>query len=98
MESTLNEEEIEPILKAYFNILRTVKIERGMIGGDTDAYKRLLESIENLVALRESKLTEKVTRVEVITSEGRKYVSYDNKKVSLSIQDEGRTLKIFTNQ
>ena len=42
-------------------------------------------------------LTDKVTRVEVIThNEGRSYVNWDdNNKVELSFQDDGRTLKVF---
>ena len=39
---------------------------------------------------------EKVTRVEVIDENGRRYVNWDDKnKVELSYQDDGRTLKIF---
>lgn len=39
---------------------------------------------------------DKITRVEVIDSAGRSYVKWDDKiKVTLSFQDEGRTLKIF---
>lgn len=36
-----------------------------------------------------------VTRVEVIDSNGRTYVCMDASKVRLSIQDDGRTIKIF---
>ena len=40
--------------------------------------------------------TLKVTRVEVIDEKGRSYVNWkDNNKVKLSLQDDGRTLKIF---
>lgn len=40
--------------------------------------------------------TEKVTRVEVIDDVGRSYVSWNPKnKVEISIQDEGKTMKIF---
>lgn len=43
--------------------------------------------------------TEKVTRVEVIDEKGRSYVNWkkDN-KVELSLQDDGRTLKVFIQQ
>jgi len=38
----------------------------------------------------------KVTRVEVIDEKGRSYVNINYKnKVSLSIQDDGKTLKVF---
>jgi len=37
----------------------------------------------------------KITRVEVIEESGRKYVNWDCKDVSLSIQDNDRTLKVF---
>jgi hypothetical protein len=40
--------------------------------------------------------TSLVTRVEVIDSKGRSYVNKSAAKVELSLQDEGRTLKIFT--
>ena len=39
-----------------------------------------------------------VTRVEVITSEGREFVRYDCSNVQVSLQDEGRTLKVFLKQ
>lgn len=37
----------------------------------------------------------KVTRVEVIDSSGRSYIKYDVKDVSISLQDDERTLKVF---
>lgn len=38
----------------------------------------------------------KVTRVEVIDEKGRSYVNWkSDNKVSLSLQDDGRTLKVF---
>jgi hypothetical protein len=40
--------------------------------------------------------TSLVTRVEVIDPKGRSYVNMNTAKVELSLQDEGRTLKIFT--
>ena len=36
-----------------------------------------------------------VTRVEVIGKNGREFVQYDCSNVQVSIQDQGRTLKIF---
>ena len=45
------------------------------------------------------KETVKVTRFEVInhtsTGEGRAYIKYGNLEIEFSIQDEGRTLKVF---
>lgn len=41
--------------------------------------------------------TSKVTRFEVITEEGRVYVRY-GVNVDLSLQDDGRTLKVFLNE
>ncbi len=38
------------------------------------------------------------TRVEVITNEGREFVRYDCSNVQVSLQDEGRTLKVFLKQ
>jgi hypothetical protein len=40
----------------------------------------------------------KVTRVELITQEGRQYVQWDIRHVSLCLQDEGQTLKIFVEE
>lgn len=37
----------------------------------------------------------KVTRIEVIDQDGRRFVSHNNKDVTISIQDGGRTLKVF---
>ena len=37
----------------------------------------------------------KVTRVEVIDNDGRRYVKYNVKSVELQLQDEERTLKLF---
>ena len=46
----------------------------------------------NDITINESKLT----RVEVIDNNGRSYVHWSKKpKITLSVQDEGRTLKIF---
>jgi hypothetical protein len=39
-----------------------------------------------------------VTRVEVITDDGREFVRYDCSNVQVSLQDEGRTLKVFLKQ
>ena len=36
-----------------------------------------------------------ITRVEVIDSNGRSYTQYDVEEVQMSIQDDGRTMKIF---
>lgn len=38
---------------------------------------------------------ERATRVEVIDENGRNYVSYFTPGVSVSIQDDGRTIKVF---
>jgi GTP-binding protein EngB required for normal cell division len=40
----------------------------------------------------------KVTRVEVITDEGREFVRYDCHNVQMSLQDDRRTLKVFLKQ
>lgn len=43
--------------------------------------------------------TNNVTRVEVIDHNGRSYVNWNkDNKVLLSLQDEGRTLKIFVDR
>jgi hypothetical protein len=39
-----------------------------------------------------------VTRVEVITDDGREFVRYDCHNVQLSLQDDGRTIKVFLKQ
>jgi hypothetical protein len=36
-----------------------------------------------------------VTRVEVITREGREFVRYECSNVQVSLQDDGQTLKVF---
>jgi hypothetical protein len=36
-----------------------------------------------------------VTRVEVITSNGREFVQYECSNVQVSLQDDGRTIKLF---
>ena len=42
---------------------------------------------------------ENVNRIEVIDENGRSYVNWkENNNVELSIQDDGRTLKIFITQ
>jgi len=40
---------------------------------------------------------DKITRVEVITDKGREFVKWDC-KIKLEIQDDGKTLKIFTSE
>jgi hypothetical protein len=37
----------------------------------------------------------KVTRVEVITSKGREFVRHECAHVQFSLQDDGRTIKVF---
>ena len=37
----------------------------------------------------------RVTRVEVIDDDGRSYMEYNAEAVQISIQDDGRTLKVF---
>lgn len=39
-----------------------------------------------------------VTRFELVTEHGRQFVSYDVRRVRLSLQDEGRTLKVFVEE
>jgi len=36
-----------------------------------------------------------VTRVEVITNEGRELVQYECSNVQVSLQDDGQTIKVF---
>jgi hypothetical protein len=36
-----------------------------------------------------------VTRVEVITNNGHEFVRYDCSDVQMSLQDDGRTIKVF---
>ena len=36
-----------------------------------------------------------VTRVEVITREGREFVRYECSNVQVSLQDDGQTIKVF---
>ena len=36
-----------------------------------------------------------VTRVEVITNNGREYVRYECSNVQVSLQDDGQTIKVF---
>lgn len=40
----------------------------------------------------------KITRIEIITGEGRVFVGYGFSDVMISLQDDGRTLKIFSKQ
>ncbi len=39
--------------------------------------------------------TGKVTRFEVIDKDGRSYVTYDVSSIRFSLQDDGRTIKVF---
>jgi hypothetical protein len=39
--------------------------------------------------------TSKVTRIEIIDNMGRLFVGYSFSDVQLSVQDDGRTLKVF---
>lgn len=39
-----------------------------------------------------------VTRVEVITNNGREFVRHDCANVQVSLQDDGRTIKVFLRQ
>jgi hypothetical protein len=37
----------------------------------------------------------KVTRVELITNNGREFVQYECSNVQMSLQDDGQTIKVF---
>lgn len=39
--------------------------------------------------------TSKVTRIEVIDQKGRRFVTHSAENVALSLQDDGRTMKVF---
>jgi hypothetical protein len=57
---------------------------------------RLKEAYEDGFVDGFKAITENFTRVEVIDDNGRSYVNWQGgNKVELSIQDEGRTLKVF---
>jgi hypothetical protein len=44
----------------------------------------------------EGELVKSVTRVEVIDQDGRSYVNWNStNKVEVSLQDEGKTMKVF---
>lgn len=45
--------------------------------------------------IKEFTVFPKITRVEVIGETGRMYVNWGCKGIKLSIQDDGRTMKIF---
>lgn len=53
-----------------------------------DIWKKVRDMIEN-------NETEKVTRVEIIDENGRAFLMRDLASVKLSLQDDGRTLKLF---
>ena len=42
-----------------------------------------------------NEIPETVTRLEVIDENGRSYVKYNISDIEFSVQDDGRTLKIF---
>ena len=58
---------------------------------------RKLNFIVNQDMNERDKLFDKVTRFEVIDEKGRSYVMYNITQILYSIQDNGRTLKLFIN-
>lgn len=54
---------------------------------------------DDINAFSEDNITDcpTVTRVEVIGSDGRELVKLNLKNVKISIQDQGRTMKVFIN-
>ena len=64
---------------------------------------RILSNTESLYDIIDIKLVDEdpepvITRVEVITDEGREYVNWNkNNVITTSLQDNGKTLKIFVN-
>ena len=48
---------------------------------------------DNVVATFDS--THKVSRIEIISDRGREYVNMNTGKVTISFQDDDRTMKIF---
>jgi hypothetical protein len=86
----------------------TARIRKTMGGkceGDYEAFDTVEELFEDLHAEDVQapngdflKNYPEVTRVEVITDDGREFVRYDCHNVQLSLQDDGRTLKVFLKQ
>ena len=86
----------------------TSRIRKTMGGeceGDYEAFDTVEELFEDLHAEDVQapngdflKNYPEVTRVEVITDDGREFVRYDCHNVQVSLQDDGRTLKVFLKQ
>ena len=78
----------------YFNVI-TCKPTNLFIIEDIPNTTELAQKVESLKE-DQAPTENKITRVEVIGETGREYVNWhNNNKVDLSLQDEGRTLKIF---
>ena len=77
---------------------KTIEALNMCIGGDGSTTTENITRIGRLEAEIESlKQPAQVTRLEVIDNNGRAYVNYGVDKLEFSYQDDGRTLKIFTN-
>jgi len=55
----------------------------------------LVDAEDTYEVYDDAQVLSEVTRLEVIDHTGRAYVNHEVKLVSLSMQDEGRTLKVF---
>ena len=84
-------ERIQPAINACEEALEQQEVGdaeiRQMIN-DIEYYQKRVEALEQPA---------QVTRLEVIDNNGRSYVNWGVDKLEFSYQDDGRTLKIFTN-
>lgn len=73
--------------------------DKTLVGGDLCFRKGVSVNFEEQNDMAQQIDTSRVTRVEVIDDNGRSYVNWKaNNTVQLSLQDKGRTLKVFVHE
>lgn len=81
--------------KVNKNVVKTIIKRKMKYSGLYDADGNQL-SVDDVIAILP---TDIINRVEVIDENGRSYVNWKhNNKTELSLQDDGRTLKVFISQ
>jgi hypothetical protein len=90
----------EMIINECISVLNKRFMGDGVLNREDMEVRRCIEDLKRHFGISENNMDcltglPEVNRVEVIDSQGRSYVKYGTHDVSYSLQDNGRTLKVF---
>ena len=93
----------EMIINECISVLNKRFMGDGVLNREDMEVRRCIEDLKRHFGISENNMDcltglPEVNRVEVIDSQGRSYVKYGTHDVSYSLQDNGRTLKVFLSE